>query len=163
MKKTFFPPCYKNFGDEKFSPFLQIKKNEEVFFNIPAIEAAINSRWHEAMAYWIRPLGLYAIFLILFAIIPQFYQEQDITEFTQVGIVIFYYIGLYLLVNEFMQIRKYKVKYITIFNLFDLSSIILGMVAFSSLFINIDPMGIIYSVVTLILWIEMVCFMTFGY
>ncbi|CAB4436760.1 unnamed protein product [Rhizophagus irregularis] len=29
------------------------------------------------------------------------------------------------------------------------------MVAFSSLFINIDPMGIIYLVVTLILWIEM--------
>ncbi|PKY26856.1 hypothetical protein RhiirB3_477078 [Rhizophagus irregularis] len=106
LRKTFFPPCYKNYGDENFSPFLQIKKNEEVFFSIPAIEAAINSRWHQAMAYWIRPLGLYAIFLILYAIIPQFYKEQDVTEFTQVGIVIFYYIGLYLLVNEFMQIRK---------------------------------------------------------
>ncbi|CAB4379748.1 unnamed protein product [Rhizophagus irregularis] len=44
LRKTLFPPGYKNLGDDNISPFLQIKKNEKVFFSIPAIEAAINSR-----------------------------------------------------------------------------------------------------------------------
>src|SRR4051812_27031734 len=66
LKKTLFPPGYKNIEGECFSPLLRIKKNKETFFGIPSIEAAINSRWYQAMAYWIRPLSLYAIFLIQF-------------------------------------------------------------------------------------------------
>ncbi|PKK68810.1 hypothetical protein RhiirC2_781776 [Rhizophagus irregularis] len=183
LRKTLFPPGYKNLGDDNISPFLQIKKNEKVFFSIPAIEAAINSRWYQAMAYWIRPLSLYAIFLILFTTISQFRTvdlEQSITDTTgellytytvtidktlnslvQIGIGIFYYIGLYLLVNEFMQIRKYKIKYIRIFNLFDLSSIILGMIAFSLDYyidetqISNETKDVLFTIVTLILWIEM--------
>ncbi|EXX66858.1 hypothetical protein RirG_119770 [Rhizophagus irregularis DAOM 197198w] len=176
LRKTLFPPGYKNLEDGNFSSFLRIKKNENAFFTIPSIEAAINSRWYQAMAYWIRPLGLYAIFLILFAIIPQFKPVVavdttgdtiiltiDTTTYSleQIGIGIFYYIGLYLLINEFMQIRKYKIKYITMFNLFDLSSIILGIIAFSLLnYTNVyqisnEAISIIYTIVTLILWIEM--------
>src|SRR4051812_48660738 len=70
VRKTLFPPSYKNLEDKYFSPFLRIKKNEKSFFSIPAIEAAINSRWHQTMAYWIRPLVLYAIFLILYNTLP---------------------------------------------------------------------------------------------
>ncbi|CAG8705826.1 2007_t:CDS:2 [Rhizophagus irregularis] len=114
LRKTLFPPGYKNLEDGNFSSFLRIKKNENAFFTIPSIEAAINSRWYQAMAYWIRPLGLYAIFLILFAIIPQFKPVVavdttgdtiiltiDTTTYSleQIGIGIFYYIGIFLLGN----------------------------------------------------------------
>ncbi|PKY54861.1 hypothetical protein RhiirA4_427076 [Rhizophagus irregularis] len=51
LRKTLFPPVYKNLGDENFSPFLRIKKNERAFFSIPAIEATINSRWLFLLGY----------------------------------------------------------------------------------------------------------------
>ncbi|GBC02299.1 hypothetical protein RclHR1_04550006 [Rhizophagus clarus] len=127
LRKTLFPPSYKNLEDENFSPFLQIKKNGKTFFSIPAIEATINSRWYHAMAYWIRPLGLYAMFLILFTTIPQYPSIGEnntinvvLQTFLYIGVGIFYYIGLYLLMIEFMQIRKYKRDYFTIFDIFDL-------------------------------------------
>ncbi|PKY54165.1 hypothetical protein RhiirA4_472820 [Rhizophagus irregularis] len=46
LRKTLFPPGYKNLEDKNFSPLLQIKKNEKSFLHIPAIEASINSRWY---------------------------------------------------------------------------------------------------------------------
>ncbi|PKY58837.1 hypothetical protein RhiirA4_513681 [Rhizophagus irregularis] len=44
LRKTLFPPGYKNLEDKYLSPFLQINKSNEAFFTIPAIEAVINSR-----------------------------------------------------------------------------------------------------------------------
>lgn len=179
LRNTLFPPSYKDLEDKNFSPFLQTNKNEKAF--VPAIEATINSRWYQAMTYWIKPLSLYAIFLILYTTIPFLFEKgnviltEDTTKnmdfkeniikiyFTAViiGIGIFYYIGLYLLIIEFMQIRKYKIKYITILNLFDLCSIILGIIALSLSSFTAINMGIGYTIVTLILWIEMVSFITF--
>ncbi|PKY61609.1 hypothetical protein RhiirA4_486818, partial [Rhizophagus irregularis] len=171
LRKTLFPPGYKNLEDKYLSPFLQIKKNDETFFTIPAMEAVINSRWYQAMAYWIRPLSLYAIFLILFTTLPQFTRNGNNAEIymisEMIGGSVFYYIGIYLLMIEFMQIRKYKIKYITIFNIIKLNSIILGIIVFSLLAllvftksydtINaiIDTILILISITTLILWIEM--------
>ncbi|PKY19714.1 hypothetical protein RhiirB3_432829 [Rhizophagus irregularis] len=96
LRKTLFPPSYKNLDDKKFSPLLQIKENVKSFLHIPAIEASINSRWYQAMAYWIRPLSLYAIFIILFSTSSQFYEKDNKSI---IGIVIFYYIGIYLLIT----------------------------------------------------------------
>jgi hypothetical protein len=160
LRDILFPPGYKNLKEQEyFSPFLQIKKIKKAYFTIPAIEASINSRWYQAMAYWMRPLSYYTMFLILFTTIPQFYNIHS--DMILVGM--FYYIGLYLLMIEFMQIRKYKTKYITTFNIFDLSSIILGIIFFSLyLTTKYDEIYIYLSSITLfLLWIEMVCFITF--
>jgi hypothetical protein len=170
LKKALFPPGYKYLEDKDLSPFLQMKNNKKAFFTIPAIEASINSRWYQAMKYWIRPLGLYAIFLILFTTIPQYILFQDkyntddkLIIFSITGIGVFYYIGLYLLIIEYRQIMKYKFKYITIFNLFDLCSIILGIIIFSlSISVNRTDIGelivYLFAITTLIFWVEMVCF-----
>ncbi|EXX60066.1 hypothetical protein RirG_183330 [Rhizophagus irregularis DAOM 197198w] len=52
FRNMFIPPCYNNIDDKKLSSFLQIKKNERAFFNIPAMEAAINSRWDQTKVHW---------------------------------------------------------------------------------------------------------------
>jgi hypothetical protein len=167
LSRALFPPGYKNLENKNLSPFLRIKKDEKAFFNIPAIEASINSRWHKAMAYWIRPLGLYAIFLMLFTNLPTYYfdyfNNETYEKLGTIGVGIFYYIGIYLLITEFMQIRKYKKKYFTMFNIFDLSGIILGIITFSLRFsqYDLDVMHIVYTIAALILWIEMVCLITF--
>lgn len=45
LRKLVIPPSYyKDLNDKDFSPFLQIVKNENEFFNIPSMEAAINAK-----------------------------------------------------------------------------------------------------------------------
>ncbi|GBB98992.1 hypothetical protein RclHR1_03390008 [Rhizophagus clarus] len=156
LRKTLFPPGYKNLKDEKLSPFLQIKKNEKTFFSIPAIEATINSRWYQVMAYWIRPLSLHAMFLILYTTLPQ-YHIFDIMHliFNSIGTGIFYYIGIYL--SIFILKLEYNEKYPSLFKLFYICCILLGMFTFllvSPLFTintNIDTASL-YATVDLLLW-----------
>ncbi|PKB99373.1 hypothetical protein RhiirA5_429817 [Rhizophagus irregularis] len=153
-----------------FSPFLQIKKNE-TFFNIPAMEAAINSRWTQAMTYWMIPLGFYVAFLVIFDIISQYYLNDNryLLKNYAFIFVIFYYFGAYLLAIEIMQIKKYGIKYITLFNVFDIGSIICAIIVTTMILansiikkysINIATISTeviigLISTTTLILWIEM--------
>lgn len=174
FRNMLIPPCYNNIDDKKLSSFLQIKKNERAFFNIPAMEAAINSRWDQTKVHWKGSLYLYFMFLILFSSLSHYYlrgyNSIDTSIRTGFGIIIFYYIGIYLLIIEIMQMQKYAKKYITIFNMFDLFSIISGMgiitlILLVKVFNKADGIGdelitILTTVTTLILWIEMVRFMT---
>ncbi|CAB4446858.1 unnamed protein product [Rhizophagus irregularis] len=73
FRNMFIPPCYNNIDDKKLSSFLQIKKNERAFFNIPAMEAAINSRWDQTKVHWKGSLYLYFMFLILFSSLSHYY------------------------------------------------------------------------------------------
>src|SRR5438876_6366704 len=63
LRKIFIPlnPLRQNSNDGQFSPFLQVKKNNNAFFYIPAMEAAINSRWNQARTNWIVFLNKYFI------------------------------------------------------------------------------------------------------
>ncbi|POG63511.1 hypothetical protein GLOIN_2v1685950, partial [Rhizophagus irregularis DAOM 181602=DAOM 197198] len=100
--------------------------NENEFFNIPSMGATINSRWRQAMKYWVGPLGLYIVFLIIFSTLSQIYLSDNLNYGLNITmIVIFYYIGTYLLLIELMQMVKYRSKYFTIFNMLDLCSIFL--------------------------------------
>ncbi|UZO03349.1 uncharacterized protein OCT59_023756 [Rhizophagus irregularis] len=169
FRNMFIPPCYNNIDDKKLSSFLQIKKNERAFFNIPAMEAAINSRWDQTKVHWKGSLYLYFMFLILFSSLSHYYlrgyNSIDTSIRTGFGIIIFYYIGIYLLIIEIMQMQKYAKKYITIFNMFDLFSIISGMAIITLILlvkvfnkadgISEELITILTTVTTLILWIEM--------
>ncbi|CAG8682097.1 20628_t:CDS:2 [Rhizophagus irregularis] len=125
----------KSLEETSFSPFLRIKKSEKAFFSIPAMEAVINSRWPQAMTYLMLPLGLYVAFLILFDTISWFYLSDDLPLFASI-LVMFYYIGTYLLAIEIRQIIKYRTKYITIFNVFDIGSIIFAIIVASMILAN---------------------------
>ncbi|CAG8697959.1 2832_t:CDS:10 [Rhizophagus irregularis] len=128
---------------------------------VPAIEAAINSRWRDTMAYWMGPLYFYAIFLTYFSYLSQLLLngDEEFNALIKIGIGIFYYTGIYLLIIEFRQIMKYRTKYITTFNIIDLSSIILGIIVFSLISFTVrtsnETIMILASMTTLVLWIEL--------
>ncbi|PKK62829.1 hypothetical protein RhiirC2_855423 [Rhizophagus irregularis] len=122
----------------------------------------------QAMTYLMLPLGLYVAFLILFDTISWFYLSDDLPLFASI-LVMFYYIGTYLLAIEIRQIIKYRTKYITIFNVFDIGSIIFAIIVASMILANniienysinivtisTDVIVGLISTTTLILWIEM--------
>ncbi|CAB5346798.1 unnamed protein product [Rhizophagus irregularis] len=168
LRMILFPPGYRSLEETSFSPFLRIKKSKKAFFSIPAMEAVINSRWPQAMTYLMLPLGLYVAFLILFDTISWFYLSDDLPLFASI-LVMFYYIGTYLLAIEIRQIIKYRTKYITIFNVFDIGSIIFAIIvalmilanniienySINIVTISTDVIVGLISTTTLILWIEM--------
>ncbi|CAB5346731.1 unnamed protein product [Rhizophagus irregularis] len=168
LRKIFLPPGYKNLDYKGHKSFLYIESKDIIFDN-PFIEAVMTSRWRQAKIYWTIPLIFYIIFLFLFSFLSQLYlsdnddkNKYNATFMTMVGI--FYYVGIYLLTIEFTELRKYKIKYLTLFNVFDLCSIILGVIVFTLIFvrsfneiieINNEGIVILLTVTTLILWIEM--------
>ncbi|CAB4443699.1 unnamed protein product [Rhizophagus irregularis] len=171
--RLLFPPLYKKLEEKNLSSIFQFKKNKAEFFSIPAIEVAINSKWNLAIVYWMNSLFLYIIFISIYSIFPLYTFSYDNSKnyysksIENCGIVMFYYIGIYLLIIEFMQMRKYGIKnyFNDIFNFIDLISIISGIIAFSLMyFTNLNGflMSIIYSIVTLILWFEMVLWIYFN-
>ncbi|PKB99440.1 hypothetical protein RhiirA5_429693 [Rhizophagus irregularis] len=177
LRKALFPPNYKNLGDNELSPYLRIKKNKGSFFNVPVMEAVIISRWEQTRNYWMIPLLLYIIFLCSFASLSiysdinfefgylsyfLYYVDSIIPDMINTGI--FYYAGIYLLIIEFTQMKKYRAKYFTLFNIFDLCSIILGIIVFTLKLVKSpdetntikgEVIVILMTVTTLILWIEM--------
>ncbi|PKK72221.1 hypothetical protein RhiirC2_777434 [Rhizophagus irregularis] len=167
LRKILLPPGYKNLDNNNFSSFLKIEKKKSTFFNIPAMEAVMNSRWNQTRKYWMLPLILYVIFLGLFSFLSWSYlidkedlYFSDMREFVPKHIIgLFYYTGIYLLAIEFSQMKKYKSNYFTLFNILDLSSIVLGIFNFTLILIFNGNYGewiiLATSVTTLILWIEL--------
>lgn len=108
------------------------------------------------------PLYFYAIFLTYFSYLSQLLLngDEEFNALIKIGIGIFYYTGIYLLIIEFRQIMKYRTKYITTFNIIDLSSIILGIIVFSLISFTVrtsnETIMILASMTTLVLWIELV-------
>ncbi|GBC20722.2 hypothetical protein GLOIN_2v1483623 [Rhizophagus irregularis DAOM 181602=DAOM 197198] len=146
-------------------------KNKSAFFNVSVVEAVITSRWEQTKNYWMIPLLVYSTFLALFAYLPPFFLDGNyelgggIDIINMINMGIFYYAGLYLLIAEFMQMKKYKTEYFILFNIFDLCSILLGIIVFTLTIvksfdetnrINGEGIVILTTVTTLILWIEMI-------
>ncbi|GES88075.1 hypothetical protein GLOIN_2v1881093 [Rhizophagus clarus] len=165
LRKAFFPFKYKNLSDKDLSPFLQIEKNENEFFNIPSMEAVINSRWRQTVRYWVGPLYIFIVLLIVFSTLSQIFLSDDNYIPNYYGVYIIYYNGAFLLTIELMQMAKYKSKYFTIFNMLDLCSITLVIIDFTlilltrtfglSIGISNETIIILTTVTILMLWIEL--------
>lgn len=171
LRKILLLPGYKNLDYKGHKSFLYIE-SEDIIFDNPFIEAVMTLRWRKAKIYWMIPLIFYIIFLFLFSFLSQLYlsdnddkNKHNATLMTVVGI--FYYVGTYLLIIEFMQIYRYRLNYCrNVFNIFDLCSIVLGISVFTLIFvksfnetsgINHKYIVVLLTVTTLILWTEMVC------
>ncbi|CAB5346855.1 unnamed protein product [Rhizophagus irregularis] len=164
LRVLILPPGYKNLDDKDFSPFLQIKKSEISFYEIPAMEATINARWLQAMVHQFTPFIIYSVFLIIFSSCSQYYSSFNHMSENIIRIAVFYYTGIYLLMIEFLQMKKYKSSYFTIFKIFDLLSIILGIIVITIIFekeyfginrVSNEDIIVFISSATLVLWIEM--------
>ncbi|PKY21851.1 hypothetical protein RhiirB3_435577 [Rhizophagus irregularis] len=88
LRNIIFPHFYKN---KDFSPYLQVEKNIDTFFSIPAMEAVINSRWSQTKQYLLISLIYYIIFLVLFSVLSWLYLNNDINDKNNVilGMIIF--------------------------------------------------------------------------
>ncbi|CAB4421654.1 unnamed protein product [Rhizophagus irregularis] len=118
----------------KLSPFSRMvlyNTNDDIYDN-PAIEAVINFHWQKTK-YFLYFLCLrFLIFAICFVLIIWAYLNRGFIangNFLLVLIIVFYYLATYLIFNEVKQFlyhgfRKY---FINLFNIFDLSSIILSV------------------------------------
>jgi hypothetical protein len=177
LRKILLPLNYNKLNDKGYNhPFLQIK-NIDAFFDVPAIEAFMTSRWKQTKRYWMTSLWFYIVFLFLFSFLSNFFlnNNNDDENKRNVAIMImtgiFYYVGMYLLIIEFMRIKKYKLSnyFSSIFSIFDLCSIMLGVITFTLIFIrsfdetigiNNEGIVILTTITTLVLWIEMVCILT---
>jgi hypothetical protein len=167
LRKVFIPinPLRLSLGDEQFtefSPFLQVEKYNSPFFYIPAMEAVVNSRWNQTRTNWMVFLIKYFIFLILFSYLSQVLLKDN-ENYSKVAnivmITIFYYLGIDLFIVEFLRLKNN----LSLLHIFDLCSTIFGIANLTLLIFGIENEWIILltSVITLILWIEMVCLMLF--
>ncbi|GBB89658.1 hypothetical protein RclHR1_16410004 [Rhizophagus clarus] len=166
LREISYPHSYNNSNDGKINPFLQIK-NKDAFFDVPVIEAVMTSKWIQTKRYWMIPLIYYIVFLFIFSFLSSLFLSDDKNKhnakfMTMTGI--FYYVGLYLLSIEIKQMWKYGSEYWNVFNMFDLCSILLGIIVFTlilvksfnvSIKINNEGIVILTMITTLVLWIEM--------
>ncbi|CAB5389562.1 unnamed protein product [Rhizophagus irregularis] len=177
----FLPRWYQIKRDDrtKLSPFsrmIHYENNDDIYDN-PATEAVINFRWQKAKNFFILLFFRFLIFAICFVLVSRSYLKHGTTinrKFLLALIVIFYYLAIYQLITEVLQLkyRGFKKYFGDIFNLFDIISIVLSVTMmsimlesfqFSDGFKNVKEInnwlivGISFSI--FFLWIELILFL----
>ncbi|CAB5386008.1 unnamed protein product [Rhizophagus irregularis] len=164
----------------QLSPLVQIIRldNSDDIFNNPVMEAAINYKWPSARNYFLRLFFIYILFAICFAVICGTYTAHleatgHLCNFLLFLIIIFYYLGCYLLVVELMQIRHRGLRhYLDFFNFVDLTSAIVAIVVMSvyiapsfsteNTFANVvttKETAVAISFTMLLLWFEFILYL----
>ncbi|GBB88710.1 hypothetical protein RclHR1_15290001 [Rhizophagus clarus] len=179
----FIPRWYKigKSDHHLLSPFARVTKYEDndSMYDNPITEAVIDFRWRSTRAFFILLFLRFIIFSICFVFISWAYLTHEATEpkfqsFLVFLIILFYYLAAYLLITEIIQLfhHGFKEYFGTIFNYFDLISIILptivmyyilGLFELSDGFGNVKvDRGLIVgiSMSIFVLWIEFVNFIS---
>jgi hypothetical protein len=173
----FIPRWYKISRNQNhlLSPFsraVQYENNDDMYDN-PATEAVIDFCWLKARPFFFFLFLRFLVFAICFILVSWAYLGHStiINEnFLVVLIIIFYCLAIYLFTTELIQLHhKGLRKYFSIFNIFDVLSIVIPVIMMSIMLKNFqlsngfesiesaDPglmLGISLSI--FILWIELV-------
>jgi hypothetical protein len=182
----FIPRWYKISRDKKYqlSPFSRViryENNDDMYDN-PATEAIIDFRWQKARNFFFFLFLRFLVLAFCFIFISWEYLGHKVLSgkfrtFSIALIFIFYYLAIYLLVTELIQLyyhgpRKY---FGDIFNSFDICSILLPVIVmsimlqdfkFSDGFGSVElvdiglTVGISFSI--FFLWIEFVSFVLYN-
>ncbi|CAI2180600.1 4369_t:CDS:2, partial [Funneliformis geosporum] len=186
LKLLLFPRSYfvNNSDNAKYfsqlSPFVQIIRSEsnDDIFNNPVMEAVISYKWRPARNYFLRLFFVYILFAACFAIICGTY----VAHFEATGylcnsilflIVLFYYLGYYLLYVEYRQFEHHGWRrYFNLFNCADLISSVTAIVVMSvcvapsfntqKAFANVattQKITIAISFTMLLLWFEFILYL----
>jgi len=143
FKLLFTPQRYFNSADAKnfsqLSPLVQIIRSENNYdiFKNPAIEAAINYKWCLVRSYFLRLFFVYILFAICFAVICGTYVAHletagHLCNFLLFLMILFYYLGYYLLVVEYRQLEHHGwTHYFDFFNCVDLASVVMAIIVMS--------------------------------
>jgi hypothetical protein len=161
LKIFFWRKNYLNLSDDQCSPFLKFlyKEENEILYDNPAIEACIEFKWMTSRNHFLWRLLTFIIFSVIVYISDKFYVDYKITILI---LVVFFYLGYHFLVIEIAQfINEGRKKYLNIYNVFDVGSIIISIVAVISwITISTDkqivPYMILSSFAVLTLCIEFV-------
>ncbi|RGB23884.1 hypothetical protein C1646_805703 [Rhizophagus diaphanus] len=164
---------------KKLSPFSRMilyENNDDIYDN-PATEAVIDFRWQKARNFFFFLFLRFLIFSICFFLVSWAYLNHSNMingNFIFTLIIIFYYLAIYQLFTEVLQVRYrgYKKYFGEIFNSFDLISTALSVTVMSIMFKNFQftdgfeslkeidirlIVGISFS--TFFLWIELICYL----
>jgi hypothetical protein len=158
-----------------FSRMILYENNDDIYDN-PATEAVINFRWQKARNFFFLLFFRFLVYATCFGLVSWAYLNHDVIingKFLFAIIVIFYYLAIYQLITEAVQLkyRGFKKYFGEIFNIFDMISIILSVTIMTMMLSNFqfsdgfgsveesDPklvVGISFSI--FLLWIEFVSF-----
>ncbi|GBB90270.1 hypothetical protein RclHR1_17170001 [Rhizophagus clarus] len=176
----FIPRLYKISRNErkKLSPFSRMilyENNDDIYDN-PATEAVINFRWQKARNFFFLLFFRFIIFAVCFGIVSWSYLNRSNVvngNFLFSLIIIFYYLALFLLVTELLQLHhRGPKKYFDAFNVFDIISIVCSVTImtiihnrfqFSDGFESVKEIdtrlivGISFSI--FLLWIELIFYL----
>jgi hypothetical protein len=156
------------------------ENNDDIYDN-PATEAVIDFRWQKARNFFFFLFLRFLIFATCFGVVSWAYLNHGNMingNFIFTLIIIFYYLAIYQLFTEILQIRYrgFKKYFGEIFNSVDLISTALSVTVMSIMFKNFQftdgfeslkeidirlIVGISFSI--FFLWIELVSFVTIYY
>jgi hypothetical protein len=181
----FLPRAYKITRNErdKLSPFSRMilyENNDDIYDN-PATEVIIDFRWQRARNTFFSFFLRFLIYAVCFGLVSWAYLDHGAIlngKFLLVLIVIFYYLAIFQLITEVLQLRYRGLrKYFgEIFNNFDIVSVTLPVTVMSIMlkdfqisdgFGSVNEtdtrliVGISFSIFTL--WIESVSLFIIGY
>ncbi|RIA87165.1 hypothetical protein C1645_828188 [Glomus cerebriforme] len=139
----FIPRWYKISQNEKnkllspFSRVVQYENNDDIYDN-PATEAIIDFRWQKARTFFFLLFLRFLIFVLCFGIVSWAYLDHSTflnNTFLVVLIVIFYYLALYFLITEIIQLCYHGPRgyFGDIYNIFDIFSILFPAIVMSLL------------------------------
>ncbi|CAG8443013.1 9129_t:CDS:2 [Funneliformis caledonium] len=137
LKLLFWPRNHIIEQEGKLSPFLRMIRNDyttEIYDN-PSIAAVIDYKWNVARTYFVRQALTYLAFGLSYTILSntmeQFVRPQ-IPNYIIALVVLFYWLGFYLLNTERVQLKYVGWRrYFSVYNFFDLFSVILPFTAAS--------------------------------
>ncbi|CAI2173467.1 14311_t:CDS:2 [Funneliformis geosporum] len=117
--------------EDKLSPFLRMIRNDyttDVYDN-PSIAAVIDFKWNAARTYFVRQALTYLVFGITYTVLTNSIDgigKPEGSKSVLVLVVIFYWLGFYLLNTERVQLKYVGWRrYFSVYNFFDLFSVIL--------------------------------------
>jgi hypothetical protein len=162
-----------------FSRMILYENNDDIYDN-PATEAVIDFRWRNARNFLYSLFLRFLVFAACFGLVSWAYLNHSTIidgKFLFVIIIIFYYLALYLLITEALQLYYRGIKkYLGVFNSFDNISIVISVTIMSIMFKSfqfsdgfgsvktIDPgliAGISFSI--FLLWMEFVSLVVIDY
>ncbi|CAG8619579.1 7145_t:CDS:2 [Cetraspora pellucida] len=144
IQKLIVLPKYLYFKDEDYSPFIRIikKVDLDILCENPSLGAVINWMWYSSKSYWSRTLYSFILYFLIYSIISWAYiAHLQITGALQhfpimTIIVLFYYLSYNHIAIELSQLYHNKKYFSDLFNLVDLSSLIIPICIFSYILIN---------------------------
>lgn len=183
LRILIWPRGYAIKKESKLSPFIRVirKDRDGVVLDNPAMEAVIDFKWESARNHFLRHIFLFSTFAILFAVLTGAVKNsfvsvenngvnRDGNTIISIMTTLFYYLGYYLLASEVVQFHHEGWRrYISVYNFFDLASIIMPLATYSVTLIRessgngyipvnqLKQLTIATSFTILVLWIETVC------